>query len=188
MQPFSAELLSILVLISISWSGVIFIAVVILIIFLTCKSCSKRRRPGFIHPKQTHSPTISVSDSNDSVTKTPLPTEYLPHGTNKQKLPEKHHYLDDTISVTNEHTNPFYNKNTKSQQKTYTHDNNDRTTTTMHEHGTNNRNYHVRRPHNQTVQPISNVPAVNRPTPYPQDVIARDRLMNRNRFPIDLRY
>ncbi|CAF1495719.1 unnamed protein product [Rotaria magnacalcarata] len=186
MQPFSVELLTILALVSISLSGVIFIAVIILAIFLIYKSCSKRRRPVPIHPKQKRSSTISVSTRNDTVTKTSLPTEDILTGTNTQKTSEQHRSLGDAIGVRNERTNPFYNKNKKSQQKIYTNDDNDRTTA-IHEHNTNSQNYHIRH-HQQTFQPISNVPAAHRSTPYPEDVIVRDKLMNKHRFPTGHEY
>ncbi|CAF3289541.1 unnamed protein product [Rotaria sp. Silwood2] len=181
MEPFSTNLLTILVLICLSWTGVIFIAVLILFIFLICQSCSKRRRLKSIDPIQKYPSGTSISRDADSRTITSSPTQDFDNSIDHHKKSGQHQRIHNTISVKNEHANSSYNNNKKSQQKIYTNDKNDKTTT-MNEYRTFNQNYQERQ--YQPIEPINYFTAVQRSTPYPHDVIVREKLMHNSRLKI----
>jgi hypothetical protein len=174
MEPFSPTLLTILVLICISWTGITFIAVLIIFIIFLCKKYSKYRGSKFIRPIRTPS-TISLENQSGPIT--PAPVKYLDH--------EKTRY--DTHTIPDE---PSYsNQQNRYQQQEYMRDDNDETTTTTAT--TNDVRMYTQRPQKrlyQSVKPLADIRVTDRHTPYPADVIARDRLMNYTRFSAENKY
>jgi hypothetical protein len=176
MQAFSPELLTILSLISICWAGVTCIGVLIIFIVFICLSCSKRQgRVQSVKPIQSRSTSSSLTVHEPD----PLISPVSIRTPIKNLEQQKHHY--DTNSVTNEHS---YSYN-RYQQQEYMHDENDDTTKTdqtrLHGHRHHKRQY-------QSVKPMTDIRIMDRHTPYPPDVIAREKLMNNTRFPIDNKY
>lgn len=173
MEPFSADVLTILTLISICWTGVTCLAVLIFAVIFLCRYCVKHRRPQAIKPIRT--PSVLSADEA-SVPVTPVPIK--PHDRHKQNTQryESPSVLDD-VSYSN-HPNKY-------QQQDYMHDENDETTVKNE-----NRTF-VQRPSKrgyQTVKPMANLRLTDRHTPYPADVLARERAMNHTRFPVDNKY
>jgi hypothetical protein len=174
MQPFSAELLTILVLVCLSLVGVTFIAVLIILIIFLCSKCIKPRQSKLIKPIRTPS-TISIDNHSPIISPVPI------RNTDQHQKLERKTYHYDANSAINGHSN----KN-KYQQQEYMSDENDETTTTMNE----SRMYtqrHQKRPY-QSLKPIADIRIMDRNTPYPPDVIAREKLMNNTRFPTDDKY
>lgn len=176
MEPFSNELVTILVLISIIWSGLTLIVVLIFLIYFIFTSCSKPRPPTSIHPTRNRSSVESVATENSESIITDEPVSHQPHKNDKRRN------SDNSTNITNVHSNSFYDKNKNNQQKIYTYDR----TTEMHGYGTHNQSYPKQ--HRQSIHPISDIRATDRPTPYPPDVLARETIMNKTRFPADNKY
>ena len=173
MEPFSADVLTILTLISICWTGVTCLAVLIFALIFLCRYYVKHRRPKAIKPIRTPS-VLSADEASAPVTPVPIKS----HDRHKQNT---HRYespsvLDD-VSYAN-HPNKY-------QQQDYMHDENDETTVK------NENRIFVQRPSKrgyQTVKPMANLRISDRHTPYPADVLARERAMNHTRFPVDNKY
>jgi FtsZ-interacting cell division protein ZipA len=174
MEPFSAELLTILVLICIIWAGITLIAVLIIIIIFLCKLCSKHRGSKFIRPIRTPS---TVSIENHSRVITPVPIKTIDQDKKSTPRYDTHNNLD-------EHA--YSNHKNKYQQQEYMRDENDDTTTI------NDARMYVQRQQKRSYQPIkplsTDIRVSDRHTPYPADVIARDRLMNCTRFSTEKKY
>ena len=174
MVEFSNELLTILTLISIAWTGITFIGVIIVGIVLIYLRCSKHRRLKSVKPIpiRSRSPSILLNEHIPSLSSVPTKSPI--------KYPEQqtHHY--DTSSVINEHSYSYSNKN-KYQQQEYMHDENDGTTTRLY-------SQHHKKRQSQSVKPMTDIRINDRHTPYPPDVIARERLMNNTRFSSENKY
>ena len=171
MQPFSTELLSILILVCLSWAGVTLIAALIFLIIFLSKHCSKRSRSKFIKPVRTPS-TVSIENGSRAITPVPI----------KPVVQEKTRY--DTHNNLDDHS--YSNHKNRYQQQEYMRDNYDETTTT-----TNDARMYTQRPPKrlyQSVKPLADIRVIDRHTPYPADVIARDRLMNCTRFSTEKKY
>jgi FtsZ-interacting cell division protein ZipA len=178
MEPFTNELLTILVLICISWAGITIIAVLIIAIVFIYLSCSKRRRSKIINPNPVQSRTSSVSIHSSSPYIVHTPKKTPVKNVNHHKKSELQQNGHDTMSVIDEHPHSSHNSRNKYPQDDYTHEeNND--TIRINE----TRVYGQRQP--QTVKPFLDVRVISRRTPYPPDVIARDKLMNNIRLPMD---
>jgi hypothetical protein len=185
MVSFSIELLTILVLISISLAGITFIAVLIISIIYIYSFCSKRRQLKSIKPIPTHSTSSVISIDNQTPAISPVPIKFPIRSTDKQKKLERHIQHYDENSVIDEQ---FYlNNKNKYQQQEYIHDENDETTTTINENQIY-RQRHQKRQHQQSMKPLTDIRILDRHTPYPPDVIAREKLMNITRFPMDNKY
>lgn len=176
MEPFSADILTILSLISICWTGVSCLAVLIFALIFLCRYCAKHRRPKMVKPIQTPSVLSADDDDDASAPVTPVPIK-----THDRHKPNTHRY--ETPSVLDDLS--YSNHPNKYQQQDYMHDDNDETTVKNE-----NRTF-VPRPSKrgyQTVKPMANLRLTDRHTPYPADVLARERAMNNTRFPMDNKY
>jgi hypothetical protein len=184
MEPFSTELLTILVLICISLTGITCIACLIIFIVYIYTFCSKRRQAKSINPIRRHSTASTVSISNHSVPISPVPRKSPIRSTDQHRKPERHIQNYDTNSTMNE--NSYFNNKNKYQQQEYMLDKNDETVTTIND----SRMYvqHHRKPNYQSVKPMADVRIMNRQTPYPPDVLAREKFMYNNRFSTDDKY
>jgi len=182
MVSFSPELLTILVLISISLAGITFIVVLIISIIYIYSFCSKRRQLKSIKPMPTHSTGSTISINHQSPGISPVPIKIPTRSTDQQKKSErrKQHYDEDSFTDEQFYLN---NKNKYQQQ-----DENDDTTTINEGHMYIPR--HQKRQHHQQppMKPLTDIRILDRHTPYPPDVIARERLMNITRFPMDNKY
>lgn len=170
MEPLSGEVLTVLSLISICWTGVTCLAVLIFALIILCRRCLKRRRPKAIKP--IRSPSIL---SRDELSPAVSP---VPNKSHDQHQRTTRHYQ--TPSALDEVSYSAHPNNY--QQQDYTHDGNDETTMKNE-----NRTFIQRqqkRSH-QSVKPVANLRITDRHTPYPADVIARERLMNNTLFPMD---
>lgn len=186
MVSFSTELLTILVLISISLAGITFIAVLIVSIIYIYSFWSKRRKLKSIKPIPTHSTGSTISIHDESPAISPVPIKFPIRSTDKHKKPERRIQHYDENSVTDEQ---FYlNNKNKYQQQEYMHDENDETTTTTINESRIYRQRHQNRQQQPPMKPLTDIRILDRHTPYPPDVIARERLMNITRFPMDNKY
>ena len=186
MEAFTPELLSILVLICVSWAGVTCILVLVLLIIFICSVCSKRRQLKSIKPSPTRRTSSSVSIANHSSLISPLPLKSPYKNLEQYKKPEQQKHYYDATSGMNEHPYSSHNNKNQYQQEEYTRDENDETTATINESRTYGQRHHNRRHH--PVKPLRDMSVNDRPTPYPPDVLARDKLMNKSRFPKDNKY
>jgi len=180
MQPFSLELLTILVLIAITLAVITFLTVLITFIVYIFLFCSKRRQSKTIKPAPRHSTSSTISVHNHTPPISPVPIKTPIRNGNQHKKVERH-YDDNSFMDENFYLN---NKN-KYQQQEYIRDKNDETTTI------NESRMYVQRHQKQQYQPIkpvTDIRILDRHTPYPADVIARDRLMNNTRFTMDNKY
>lgn len=173
MEPFSPEVLTILTIISICLIGVTCLAVLIIGLIILCRRCLKRRRPKAIKPIRT--PSIL---SNDELSPRVTP---IPNKSHDQHKRTTRHY--ETPSVLDELS--YSGQPNKYQQQDFMHDDNDETTVKN-----DNRTFIQRQQKRsfQNVKPVANLRITDRQTPYPADVIAREKLMNNTRFPMDSKY
>lgn len=177
-MQFSTELLSILVLVSLALAGTTFLAVLILCIIYLYSLYSKRRQCKTVKPIPTHSTGSSVSIRDHSPPLTPIPNK-----TSAQHNKFDGHYHGNHMM--DEHSYLNINKN-KYQQQEYMRDDSDETTTTLNESQMYDQRQKKRS--NQSVKPAQDIRILERHTPYPPDVIARERLMNNNRFSMNNKY
>jgi len=185
MEPFTNDLLTILVIICISWTGITFIAVLIIGIVFIYLSWSKRRRSKSIKPipAQSRTSSISIPSSSPSIIRTPKKTPVKNVDHHKKSELQKHRH--DAISVIDEHSHSSYNSKNKYQQDDYRNEENDETTR-INETRAYGTRYQRRQP--PTVKPLVDVRVNSRRTPYPPDVIARAKLMNNSLLPMDDKY
>ncbi|CAF0904920.1 unnamed protein product [Adineta steineri] len=190
MEPFSGNTLSILVLISAILAGIAFITVSFLIIYLLCM---RYRRSNTISPTDTRSRTssdsrtLSVSSISSSVssvlsTTLPIPVKSPVIKSPKRKTQQqqqqqqpppppqirKHH--SDSITTIDEYSSDNQNRH----QSVYKHNENNETIV-QNENRIYNQRHRQRR--EQSAQPTTNVQFNDRHTPYPPDVLARERVM-----------
>jgi hypothetical protein len=161
MEPFSDEILSILVLIAVILAGVTFIAVTILII---CLLCFRYRHSATVSPVDSHSITptdsrrSSVSSVSSAITSIPIKSPVV-----KSTRRQEQRSPSNSISIIDERS---YD-NRKKHSQVYSYDD----TTIRNE----SRVYSQRRQQHQ--KPTTDVRFIDRATPYPPDVIARERVM-----------
>lgn len=183
MEPLSPDTLTILVLVGVILSGVAFIGVSILIICLLYK---KYGRSNIVRPVNTRSrtssdsydsrPSSASSYSSSSVSSIPVKSSAIT--STKREEPEKSQlqkYRSDSISIIDEHPS----NNQKKHQQVYDE-------TTIKSESRIDTQRHKSRRQQQSVKPTTNVQFLDRRTPYPADVIARERvMMSYHRLPID---
>jgi len=195
MEPFSPELQSILVLVALICGGLSLIAVSIVIIYLLCDCYRGRRhRSPTVIPSNTR-PSIVSGHSTDSISSTTLENPITVN--NKHKRRQQQH-RSDSISVIEDHhhksSSSFYNQNKHQQQQQqqqqqriqqeYKRDESNETTTSESGHDRRRRHRQQQRQY-QSAKPITgtHVAQIDRHTPYPPDVIERERYMNQIKFP-----
>jgi FtsZ-interacting cell division protein ZipA len=185
MEPFPNDILTILVIICISWTGITFIGVLIIGIVFIYLSWSNRRRSKSIKPipSQSRMSSVSIPSSSPSIVPTPKKTPVKNVDHHKKLELQKHRH--DAISVIDEHSNSSYYSRNKYQKDDYRHDENDETTRINRTQAYGPR-YQQRQP--PTVKPLVDVRVNSRRTPYPPDVIARAKLMNNSLLPMDDKY
>ena len=176
MRPFSTEVLTILTLISIVWTGLTFTTALIFSVYFIYKSCSRHYGSKPVYPTPTYSAISSALSNHNHLTKTPSLPEHRFKGIDSYEVSKRKYYLSDTAGVMNQNLN-IYNNHRKYQQQTYRRDEDDVETTIDR----NNRNYSTVR--HQLPKPTPNVLVFDRATPYPESILARERLMNQIRFP-----
>ena len=157
MEAFSGETLSILVLIAVALSGVTFIAVLILTIGLLC--IRYRSRPTVVSPIDSYSSDRRSSVSSSSAV--PSPTVPIKSPVVKSKKRQEQRSPSNSISIIDERS---YD-NRKKHSQIYNHDE-----TTIR----NESRVHSQR---QQQKPMTDMRFTDRSTPYPPDVIARERIM-----------
>jgi hypothetical protein len=184
MLQFGADLLTILVLISLSLAGVTFIAVLIFLIIYIF-SCLKRRRSKSIKPIPTHSTKSSVAIDDHSPSISPIPIKTPVRSSDQHKKSEQKIQRYDTFNITNEHPFGSHNNKNRYQQQEYIHDENDETTTINESRIYDP--YHQKRQY-QSFKPTGDLRIIDRHTPYPPDVIAREKLMQNIRFPTENKF
>lgn len=170
MEPFSAETLTILALISVIWACLTFIAVLVILIVFLCKFCAQGRRLKFINPARA---TSIVSLERRSPTITPVSIRPLDQHKQATRQYDAHSVLED-FSYSS-HKNRY-------QQQDYMRDENDETTAKR------GGRVFVQRRQYQSVKPLADLRVSDRHTPYPADVLARERLMNNTLFPAENKY
>lgn len=188
MEALSADTLTVLILISIILSGVAFIAVSFLIIFLLC---TMSRRSTAVTPVGTHSitptgsyvsrtdsiisaSTTSSSSSSSSASSISIrkPVDSPPKKQQPQKPLPIQKDRSESISTVEDHRP----EQGKKYQVVYINQNNNQETRVEAE----------RQMYNQRRKHTTNVRFNDRQTPYPPDVLARDRfMMTHIRGPID---
>lgn len=162
MEPFTPELLTILVLISTVWTGITCLAVIVGLIIFLCKTCSKQTRTDTVaFPIRSHS-LYSTPSIPEIVSPVPAPTSD----------PKKRFRREQARF--NPHPHSFYNDRNRSE---YPSDKNNETIAKADERST----YDTARRY-RALEPVTTLPGLNRGTPYPPDVLARERWMNENRF------
>ncbi|CAF0733291.1 unnamed protein product [Adineta steineri] len=183
MVSFNNDLLTILVLICISWAGLTCIVAFIIIIFLLCKKC---RHTTPVSPIRTPSISSSVSITNHSPLISRVPTKYpIINGDRNQKLePQRRPY--NTMDSINEHS--FSPRNVKNkypdeEEEDYRYNKGNETIRTIDESRVYDQRHQKRQ--YQLQKPVGNIRVLDRNTPYPPDVIARDKLMHNNRYTMD---
>jgi hypothetical protein len=168
MEPFSVETLTILILIAVILAGVTFIAVFILII---CLLCIKYHRSNTISPVDTRSITSSISSDShlSSVSSIPIKNPVVLSNKRKKQSSRPKNYHPNSMSILYER--PYNNQN--KHQQVYKNEDNDETTVSE------SRVYIQRHQERQQqrFKPITNVRFIDRHTPYPPDVLARERIM-----------
>jgi hypothetical protein len=184
MESFSSNTLTILVIIGIISSGLAFTSVSILIIYLLC---IKNRRSDIVSPVYTNS--IVSSDSYDgrsssvssSVSSIPVKSPVITSTKREEQQPSRlQKYRSNSISIIDENPSDDQKKN----QQVYKRNGNDETTIRS-ESRIYTQHYQQRR-QQQPVKPRTDIQLIDRTTPYPPDVIARDRvMMTYFRSPID---
>jgi len=156
MEPFSLETLTILTLTAVILSVVTFITVLILI-------CIKYYHSNTINPVDTRSIT-----SSDSHLSSVLPTK------RKEQSFQSDKCHPDSISIIYERPSNNQNKH----QQVYKNDDNDETTIRSESR------VYIQRHQQQRFKPITDVEFLDRHTPYPPDVLAREQIMmNHLQFP-----
>ncbi|CAF0983026.1 unnamed protein product [Rotaria sordida] len=184
MVLFQPETLTILVLIAVILAGVTFIAVSILIIYLICiRYCTSNRTTN----DDSLSTIPSVSDSNrsspvpssSSIRSTPIKAPVVTIPKKKQPPPSTPltDYHSDRITVIDEVSSDdeIKHKQIKKQDKIYS-------TTIRNDNRVNTQHYMQRRQQREKpIKPITDVRVIDRHTPYPTDVLQRERYMVANR-------
>jgi hypothetical protein len=166
MEPFSLETLTILTLTAVILSGVTFITVLILI-------CIKYHHSNTISPVDTRS--ITSSDSHlSSVSPIPIKNPVISSTKRKEQSFQPQKYHPDSISIIYER--PYNNQN--KHQQVYKNDDNDETTIRSESR------VYIQRHQQRRSKTITDVRFLDRHTPYPPDVLAREQIMlNHLQFP-----
>ncbi|UJR31685.1 hypothetical protein I4U23_019166 [Adineta vaga] len=186
MEPFTNDLLTILALISISWAGITFIAVIIISIIFIYLRCKKRRRSIFIEPTRAQSTTSSVIIDHRPQSVSPISIKHSPRHSDHSKKSKIHRHRQDVMTPIDERHYPSHNTNTRYPHNDYIHDEYGNETTRTIESVTH-------RPYPQQkqyplIKPVTDVRVIDRNTPYPPDIMARAKRMDANRFPMDDNY
>jgi hypothetical protein len=173
MEPFSPELLTILVLAALSWAGVTFIGVIVGFIVFICISRSKHRRDKHIYPTKTRSTASSISIDNHppSIQSIIMKNPIIPIQKQEPHKPR--------------HDQSYSSSNQKNKYKQQEYINDDTTSIVNESRKTAPR--HQRQQY-RPIKPTTDVGFIDRHTPYPPDVIAREKFMYNIRFPGDEKY
>ena len=169
MEPFTPELLTILVLVCIIWAGITCLAVILGLIFFLCIKCSTTRRQGTTtYPIERRSlyATPSIADGIS-----PVPSAFpLPNGDPKKRIRRE---------------NPPFNSTDRNRfdDSEYPNDKNNETIVTSDERPAYEASRHYR-----SLEPVNSLRGLNRQTPYPPGVLARERWMNANRLGAKTKY
>jgi len=191
MESFSNTTLSTLVIVAIISSGLAFTAVSILIIYLLW---IKNRRSDSVSPAYTDS--IVSSDSNDSrsssissfssssVSSIPVKTPVIISTKRKEQQQSRLQKLrSNSISTIDENSSD----NEKKRQQVHKRNGNDETI--IRSESRIYTQQHQQRPQQEPLKPRRDMRLLDRATPYPPDVIERERvMMNYVGFPVDGKY
>jgi hypothetical protein len=181
MEPFSAETLTIVIIVTVVLAGVTLMAVLILITYLFCLNECRSRT---IKPTDTPSIVYSVPIESRSSSKSPVllkpPVIHTDQRIEQVQQLKSQKPSSDSITVTDEHPVSTYNNQKKQlkerEQHVYERDG----MTTVNER----RIYDQRHPQQKLFKPVKDVQFIDRQTPYPPDVLERDRIMTSHfRFP-----
>ncbi|CAF1117904.1 unnamed protein product [Adineta ricciae] len=185
MEPLSNDLLTILVLVSISWAGVTFIAVIIISIIYIYKRCKKPSNPRIISPVQILSRSSSVTTDQHFTPIAPTPIKPSKYGKPSNKRDEPQYYPDTMSTIGEESYSSRTNDQSYPVNNSYRRKENRNDTFRSNIQGPTRPQYPTLF---RSVNPATDIRVLNRHTPYPPDVIARDKRMEANRFPMEEKF
>ena len=180
MEPLPAETLTILATVAIVLAGLAFVTISIRIIYLFY---IEYRSPNNNNAKDTHRKGPSTSHNNQlslvsnslsfvSSTVTSVKTKSSAVRPIKEVPPSPQiEYHPNTIDATTEHCSNSQNE----QQYVYRHDNEDNTT--LKTESEISQYDQQRQQWKESFEPIFNVRFLNRKTPYPAEILAREQLL-----------